>query len=118
MSYEDKIELLEDEVLTVCVGTEDGYFMWQKGLTEEVGSKDGIYFEFDDQINGGFNIVKECTIDFDGMHVVLENGKLEHFHFPKDFDKYSELKSGLLKIYEEDIKVLEFHDFLTNQRRE
>ncbi|MCW8876135.1 MAG: hypothetical protein OQJ89_06305 [Kangiellaceae bacterium] len=112
MSYEHPIEIEEDDVLVIAVQDSNGnYFMWQKGLTEEVGSGDGVYFEYDDQINGGHNIVVECTIDRDGMHVVLADRKMEHFYFPSDFNKYDELKGGLLKIYKGNEDVLEFHDF-------
>ncbi len=49
MSYELPIELIENDVLVVSLlGAGDKYFMWQKGLTEDVGSEDGVYFEYDD----------------------------------------------------------------------
>ena len=49
MGYEHPIEIVDNDVLVVSVLDQDGsYFLWQKGLTEEVGSEDGIYFEFDD----------------------------------------------------------------------
>ncbi|MCW8875696.1 MAG: hypothetical protein OQK51_01450 [Kangiellaceae bacterium] len=109
MSYDHLIEIVENDVLLVSVlGADDSYFMWQKGLTKEVGSDDGIYFEFDDQINGGHNLVTECTVTNDGIHVVLSNGKLENFYFPPDFDKYKELKDGLNNIYAEQRGILEF----------
>jgi hypothetical protein len=108
MNYQEQIE--NDVLVVAVVDAKDSYFMWQRGLTEDVGSEDGIYFEFDDQINGGHEIMKECTIDLDGMHVVLASGKMEHFYFPPKFDKYIELKKGLLKIYEGNEHVLEFHD--------
>jgi hypothetical protein len=110
MTSEQKIETIENNVLIVAVqDSAGGYFIWQKGLTKEVGSEDGVYFEFDDQVNGGYDIVKECTIDTDGIHVVLSNGRLAHFYFPKEFKKYSELKNGLLKVYEGLEHLLEFH---------
>ncbi len=109
MSYDHPIEIIENDVLVVSVlGSDGSYFMWQKGLTEDVGSEDGIYFEFDDQINGGHNQVKECTVTNDGIHVVLGNGKLEHFYFPPKFDKFKELQAGLNKIYAEQGGIFEF----------
>lgn len=111
MSYEFPIETQENDVLVVAIQDNEGsYFMWQKGLTEDVGSEDGIYFEFNDQINGGHNIVKECTIDRDGIHVVFSDSKLEHFYFPQGFNKYDDLKKGLLKIYEGIDGILEFNE--------
>jgi len=109
MSYEHLIEIVENDVLVVSVlGADDSYFMWQKGLTEDVGSNDGIYFEFDDQINGSHNQVKECTVTSNGIHVVLANGKFEHFYFPPNFDKFQELQAGLNKIYAEQCGIVEF----------
>lgn len=110
MTPEQKIKSIENDVLIVAVqDSARGYFLWQKGLTKEAASEDGVYFEFDDPVNGGYNIVKECTIDTDGIHAVLSNGHLAHFYFPKEFTKYSELKRGLLKVYEGAEHLLEFH---------
>ncbi len=109
MSYHHPIEIIENDVLVVSVlGVDGSYFIWQKGLTEDVGSDDGIYFEFDDQINGNYNQIKECTVTNDGIHVVLANGNLEHFYFPPDFDKLQELQAGLKKIYAEQSGIVEF----------
>jgi hypothetical protein len=109
MSYDDPIEIVENDVLVVSLlGADGSYFMWQKGLTEEVGSNDGIYFEFNDQTNGRHNQVKECTVMNDGIHVVLSNGNLEHFYFPPNFDRLQELQAGLNKIYAEQDGIVEF----------
>lgn len=109
MSYDHPIEIVENDVLVVSVvGSDGSYFMWQKGLTEEVGSDDGIYFEFDDQINGRHNQVKECTVTNDGIHVVLANDNLEHFYFPPNFDKFKELQVGLNRMYAEQSGIVEF----------
>jgi len=63
MSYDYPVEIIENDVLVVSVQSLDGsYFMWQKGLTEDTGSNEGIYFEIDDQINGGHDTVEECTM--------------------------------------------------------
>lgn len=82
--------------------------MWQKGLTQEVGSDDGTYFEFDDQINGRHNQVKECTVTNYGIHVVLVNGNLKNLYFSPGFDKFKELQTGLNKIYAEQVGIVEF----------
>ncbi|WP_020405017.1 hypothetical protein [Hahella ganghwensis] len=110
MNNEESIEIIENDVLAVGVsGWDGGYFMWQRGLTEETGASDGIYFEFDDQSNGGFNIVKECTITNDGMHVLLSNRSLAHLYFPKGFTRFKELKDSLLKMYQGSEHVLAFN---------
>lgn len=110
MSHIDPIEIVENDVLVVVVQGADGsYFMWQKGLTKEVGSDDGIYFEFNDQIKGSFNQVKKCTVTNDGIHVILSNGNSEHFYFPSNFDKLEELQLGLNKIYADQGGIIEFN---------
>lgn len=109
MSYEHEIESIEDDVLTVAVqGWDNGYVLWQRGLSIEVDSDDGVCFEYDDQINGDYNNVKECTVTSDGIHVVLANSELVHFYFNKGFDKFYELKAGLEKIYQGNEHVLAF----------
>ncbi len=109
MSYEHEIESIEDDVLTVAVqGWDNGYVLWQRGLSKEVGSGDGVYFEYDDQINGGYSNVKECTVASDGIRVVLTNNELAHFYFDEGFDKFAELKVGLEKIYQGNEHVLKF----------
>ena len=110
MSYEHEIERIDNDVLTVAVqGWDEGYVLWQRALTKEVGSENGIYFECDDQLNGGYNTVKECTVTSDGIHIVLTNDELVHFYFTNGFDKFAELKSGLEKIYQGQDHVLEFN---------
>ena len=53
MSYDEPIETIENDVLTVGVGAYDGgYILWQRGLTAETNADDGVYFEYDDQIPG------------------------------------------------------------------
>lgn len=109
MSYDHAIEIVENDVLIVSVLGEDGsYFMWQKGLTEEVGSDDGIYFEFNDQINGRHNQVKECTVTKDCIRVALANGNSQQFNFPSNFNRHQELQVGLNKIYAEQVGIIEF----------
>jgi hypothetical protein len=109
MSYDHPIEIIENDVMIVSVlGADGSYFMWQKGLTEDVGLEDGIYFEFNDQINGRHNQVKECTVTNDGIHVVLSNGALEHFYFPPNFNKLQELRAGLNKMYSDQGGIVEF----------
>jgi len=109
MSYDHQIEVIENDVLVVSViDAEGNYFMWQKGLTEEVGSEDGIYFEFNDQINGRHNQVQKCAVSSDGIRIVLTSGNLVNFNFPPNFNKLQELQAGLNKIYAGQGGIIEF----------
>lgn len=109
MSYEEPIEHLENDVLTVSVFKADSnYVLWQKGLAPEAGSEDGVYFEYNDQINGGYNSISACSISAEGIEVSLSNGKGTYLRFPTGFDKLSELKAGLTKIYRDTECPVEF----------
>ncbi|HAS6363928.1 TPA: hypothetical protein RQJ98_004254 [Vibrio vulnificus] len=109
MNYNYPIELVENDVLIVSLLGDDGsYFMWQKGLCEEVGSEDGVYFEFNDQINGRHNQIKECYVTNESIQVLLVNGNSQKFYFPPNFDRYQELKVGLSKIFSEHDGLVEF----------
>ena len=110
MSYNEPIESIYDDVLIVGVtDLADSYFLWQRGLTEDTGSEDGIHFEFDDQINGGYDIVKVCIVTTDGIHVELTDGKRVQFYFPNGFDKFEKLEAGLSKIYSDNLSILKFN---------
>jgi hypothetical protein len=110
MSYEHKIESIEDDILTVVVqGYDNNYLLWQRGLTTEAGSNNGIYFEDNEQIHNGYNQVKECTITPDGIHIVLFKNQLIHFYFAKGFNQFTELQTSLEKIYQGNEDVLAFY---------
>ena len=108
-SYVHPVEMVENDVLSVSViGADGSYFMWQKCLSEEAGSEDGVYFEFGTPTTGGHNQVRECTVTNDAIHVVLASGGLEHLYFPPSFDKHKELQEALTRIYAEQEEILEF----------
>jgi|GEM_PF-1419828 len=91
---------IENDVLTVGIQASDGrYILWQKGLTTEVGSGDGIYFEYDDQVNGAYDNINECTINKAGIHLVLQNQRKFCFQFDEGFEEFLKLKDGLDEIY-------------------
>lgn len=109
MSYDHPIEIVEHGTLVVAVLAADGgYFMWQKGISDDADSQDGIHFEFDGQENGGYNQVRRCTVTRDGIDVVLSDDRLECLCFPPGFDRFNELKDGLNRMYAAQERVLEF----------
>ncbi len=75
---------------------EDDYLLWQRS-----DSKPGeIYFEYNDQINSGYGIVEECTLDNDGCHIGLNNGNLVHFYWrPPNHESLNDLIFRLKEIY-------------------
>lgn len=52
-----------DSVLIAGIGNEsNGYVIFQRGTTPETGEDEPPYFEFDDQCNGGIDILKSVTL--------------------------------------------------------
>ena len=82
----------DDNVIMVGVTDESGdYLLWQR----DIESAD-IYFEYDDQKNGKVNQVTECTIMYDGIHLVLSSGSFCHYYFSSlSKESYREFVDGL-----------------------
>ncbi len=98
--------VLEDDDLLIVRfynGDED-YCLWQV----EKNNESKIYFEFDDQKNGGYNIVKECSIMYDGIHLVLNTNELFYFYINNLSKKdYLLAKSSMENIYSKTSSILE-----------
>lgn len=105
----DRIKTIENDVLIVGLeGTNGSYLIWQKGLTEATGKNDGVYFEMNDQIHGGYNLVQECRLDAQGVYLRLSNGESINFKYPPGFEAQLELKQGLQEIYQGAEYILQF----------
>ena len=88
---------IQDGILLASASNgSDDYIIWQRP-ENELGE---VHFEWDDQLNSGYNIVSECTIDEDGCHLALNTGVLVHFYWnPPRHKKLEEFISKLMKIY-------------------
>ena len=109
MSIPDQIAVEQDNVLSV--GVEDGqgrHFIWQRGLGVDTGLNDGVYFEFDDQINGGYNIARKVVVSGGGIEVTLSSGETVGIRYPHGFANHQALNSALQQIYQGREDVLEF----------
>jgi hypothetical protein len=62
---------------------DDDYLLWQQSDTDS----DAVHFEYNDQTNSGYGIVRECSVDSDGCHIVLNDGKLLHFYWSPPWHK-------------------------------
>jgi hypothetical protein len=81
----------------------DDYLLWQKSINE-----DRVHFECYDQSNSGYDIVLECTLDKDGIHIVLKNQQMVHFYFVNcPTDHWENLVKGLKTIYKTHPDILE-----------
>ena len=101
---------ISDQDGRICIGLSDApndYLMWQF-IPQEQGQ---IYFEYDDQVNGGYDIATEITVMHDGIHILLASGKLIHFYFDGfSKSKYDDLVQALQRIYHQNQSVLEVLD--------
>ena len=103
------IEEVEDGILSLGVLlSESEYLLWQMEIEGEDSNK--IYFEFNDQINGGYNHITEISLMRDGIHIVKVDGALEHFYFDVGFEDYDKLVRGLVRIYKERPEILDVID--------
>ncbi len=98
----------EENIFIVGVTNEsEEYFLWQR----EDDSKTDIYFEYNEQINSGYNIIAECTVMLDGIHLVLSSGKLLHFYFNNlPYTEYKKFVESLKFLYSEQHEILEVLD--------
>ncbi len=93
--------------------TEDSHYVcFQRGL-ENPGQKradwekDGLHFEFDDQIHGNYGVVRQCRLNRSMLSVDLSE-RLEELDNVDGFDvvlaiddeTYEQLKAGLPQIFD------------------
>lgn len=89
----------ENDVFSISIANGlDDIFIWRFDDNEQ----EHIYFEciYDEREIGGYGLVKECTVMFDGMHMVLTSGEILHFYF-NDFSRvdYKKLCTTLALMY-------------------
>lgn len=97
-SHEDGIRLVG------ASNGDDGYLLWQQ---RDMDPK-SVHFEYDNQVNSGYDTVKECTVDSDGCHIVLKDGKMLHFYWhPPRHQDLDLFVRGLVSIYGDDGAVFE-----------
>ena len=109
MSQDPFNSTIENDVMVVGIqGAGDHYMIWQIGLTPEAGSEEGVYFEYDDQINGGYNHLVECFVSSKGILVSESDGTRHELVFPEPLASISDLQAELSKIYVGAEHVLRF----------
>ncbi|MDR7016524.1 hypothetical protein [Acinetobacter sp. 3657] len=102
-------ESVENRVLTVSMFLSDSeYLLWRKELDGKECSK--VYFEFNNQSNGGYNHIAEISLMRDGIHLVKSDYTLEHFYFDISFKDYNKLVRALIQIYSHNPEVIDVID--------
>ena len=98
----------KDGKTTVGVLNPDAdYLLWQVNEADP----GRVYFEYNDQSNGGYDVVREATLMRDGIHIVLDSGKLIHVYFSDVTEKtYCCFVEGLQGLYRGQPEVLEVLD--------
>lgn len=89
-------------ILVGASNSDDEYLLWQRNEAES-----DIHFEWNDQSNGNYNCVTECSVDSDGVHILLKESSLVHFYFHNvSKDELGKLIEGLRDIYRSEPKIL------------
>ena len=93
-----------DDVLIAGVSNElVGYVLFQRGLTAETDHEEPPYFEYDDQTNGGTDLIKsvELTEKYLTICTTKISSNFEKFQITLDTDTkvIKELSSQLKKIF-------------------
>lgn len=98
----------EDVQLLGASNGDAEYILWQ--YTDE--RNEPVYFEWDDQANGGYDNVLECTVDMDGCHIAIRAGHIVHFYWnPPRHRDLKRFVDGLRAIYGKTTNTLEVHDY-------
>jgi hypothetical protein len=82
------------------------YVLWQV----ESEDQSRVYFEYDDQSNGGYDNVTQVVVMRDGIHVVLTLGKMVHYYFSMSKElnaSYENFVQGLKEVYRTTPAILE-----------
>lgn len=101
----------ELDVLVVCFMVASGdYVLFQQGLTEHAGLNAPPYFEFNDQLYGGYGIVKSCVVTRSQVIIKLSQplkGITKIFVGLDELQAdYQDISDQLRKIFIGDKKVL------------
>ena len=95
-----------------CIGlknNDQNYLLWQS----EESNVDGVYFEYNDQINSGYGITKAVTIDDTGCVVTLRSG--ESVVFDWEWPMYGDIDEFIVKLKvffeKEAVEVLDSQGF-------
>jgi len=87
-----------------AMNNDTDYILWQ---SSELDLQE-IYFEYNDQINSGYESVKECTVDNDACHIVLKTGEVVSFYWnPPKHDQLGEFVEHLKKVYARNPSIIE-----------
>jgi hypothetical protein len=94
----------------------DHYLNFQRGFEDEDPSEDwGVHFEFDDQINGGYNCISRCRL----TRSVLEVDLMQPIDWQKKYAGVSadlsqldeatvaKIRAGLARIFRGTDKIME-----------
>ncbi|NEX23904.1 hypothetical protein G3480_27275 [Thiorhodococcus mannitoliphagus] len=95
----------ENDVLVAAIALEpEGYMMFQRGASEATGRSNGCYFEFSDQSQGNYDIVRKCSLKERKLRISLDmplNGITEiSVSLANVENSVSALKNQLTRVFE------------------
>src|SRR5262245_55632810 len=96
----------EDGVVYTGVRAGDEYLIFSRGLDDEEEEDWGVYLEYRDQINGGYDCIKACTLGRDRLDVDLSKlidrrKEIEGFHVALGLsgEQWESLAAALKKVF-------------------
>lgn len=100
--------------LIAGVGNESiGYVMFQRGTTQETGKDEPPYFEFDDQFNGGADVVESVELTEKQLYIQIDKTRFDTSAFKitldAEPDEVRQLASQLKRIFEGHEEKLHIH---------
>jgi hypothetical protein len=96
----------EDRVVYTGVRAGDEYLIFSRGLDDEEMEDWGVYLEYRDQINGGYDCIKACTLGRDRLDVDLSKPidrrkEIDGFHVALALsgEQWESLAAALKKVF-------------------
>jgi hypothetical protein len=103
MSTEIKVSHEVDVLMVSAFNSPTSYLFWQCD-TDEVSE---VFFEYNDESNGGFNNITECLVNEVGIQISTKSSEKIDFQFSKLTSKgQARLLAGLKDIFAQDLSVL------------
>lgn len=97
-------ETLEGTLIAGIGNESIGYVIFQRGTTQGTGKDEPPYFEFDDQFNGGTDMVESVELSDNMLTVNIDKSRfdIEAFQLTLDAtpEEVKQLASQLTKIFE------------------
>ena len=97
-------EIFEGALIAGIGSNDSGRYVMFQGTADDPDDPDGIWFEFDDQVNGGYNSVDSVHISGDLLTIELKTpvSGVQRFSITlaASQEEHADLRSQLARIYQ------------------